>query len=179
MTVADDIKKEGYNKFTNYSLFPYNCISYLIDDDESEIIWKLLYYNTPDAWGKSNLTKSQKGGLIYAGQADQTLYRVFLDTGMDDAWTKQSCLIRISPLELFPRDYVVGSIRIGVEVYAHFDINHLTNYTTRVDSITEHIISAFNGQVVEGLGRLYFHKTTTVGRLPFKGKATIFNNWIA
>ena len=186
----EDLIKEGYNKFTDYPLFAYNCVAYLVNDSESELIWKLLYYNDNNAWKNDsahpNLTKAQKGALIYNGSAEETDYRVFLDFGMDNPWDIEACQIRISPVSINPSNYVIGNIAMGLEVYCHYKINTLSNYQTRIDTITQLFIKAFNGQSIEGVGKLYFDaranrmcNTVLIGHIPFKGKRTTMCNWIA
>lgn len=181
----DDTKSE-YNKFTEFPNIAYNCVSYLIDSNE--LLWKLFYYNDPDAWKstKANLTKKQKADLIYDGKKKETDCRVFFDSGQDDSWLSEVCLMRIFPLELYPTNHVYGNISIGIEVYSHFKINTLSNYQTRVDLATQQIISTFNGQMVGGLGRMYFDdyytsgmKVFTLGKTPYKGKGIILCNYIA
>ena len=47
----------GSTAYAKYGIIPtlsYNAISYLINNNE--LIWKLLFYNTPEAWNETNLT---------------------------------------------------------------------------------------------------------------------------
>lgn len=180
--------KESYNKFEQYPLFSYNCVSYLINDSHSELLWKLLYYNDPNAWKSDDqhpdLTKNQKGALIYAGQQNQEDFRVFLDMGMDNAWTQEACMIRISPYQVYPTRKPIGLVTMAFEVYCHFKLNTLSNYQTRIDTVTQLIISALNGQNIEGIGRLFFDlgasrqcRSILVGQIPFRGRRTIMCNW--
>jgi hypothetical protein len=183
MTATYDDRKEQYNKFTSFDSISYNCISYLMQNNET--IFKLLKYTSPDAWNKSNLTQAQKGALIYNG-GNIGNARIFLDQGLDDAITEEICILRVSPLDLDPTNYIYGNVVIGFEVYAHYKTNHLNNYKTRLDMITQQIIETFNGSDVgNGIGRLYFDsyrnpkcRTRTIGSIPFKGKATTMCNWI-
>ena len=188
--MTEDLRKYSYNKFEDYPLFAYNCISYLIDDSESELFWKLLYYEDAHAWKADtdhpNLTKKQKSNLIYAGQQNQEDFRVFLDLGMDNAWTKEACIVRISPYHILPFNQPIGSISMAFEVYCHFKMNTLSNYQTRIDSVTQLAISALNGQNISGIGRLYFNlrasnqcKSILMGQIPFRGRRTILSNWVA
>ena len=182
-----DGRIESYNKFELYPLMAYNCIDYLVNNNES--IFKLLYYTDAEAWKSDSLhpdlTRSQKINLIYAGQPDETKYRIFLDFGMDNPWTVQACLIRISPAELHPTNHIRGNVSMVFEVYSHFAMDHLSNFTTRIDSVTQQFLEVFNGREVGGLGRLYFDaratnrcRTLLSGKIPFKGKTTIMCNWI-
>ena len=179
-------RKDSYNKFTDYPELSYNCISYLVNNEE--VLWKLLKYADMNAWkadtSHPNLTKSQKGALIYSGQPDETNYRVFMDVGQDIAWTSECCFIRISPVELSPTNYVYGNVTMAFEVYSHYKINHLSNYKTRIEMVTQRLIELFNGEEIDGLGRLYFDhmanprcRTVAIGQIPYKGKVTMMCNW--
>jgi hypothetical protein len=181
---TEDSRKDIYNKFTNLPNLSYNCLSYLIEQDES--IWKLLKYNDPDAWNKPDLTKEEKGLLIYDGSPNETDFRVFLDVGQDNSWNIQATVLRVSPIQLYPTNHIYGNVSIAFEVYSHFRLNHLSNYTTRIDTIVQKIIEVFNGSEIGGLGRLYFDarannrsKMIDIGKIPYKGKVVVMCNWIA
>ena len=184
----ETLRKESYNKYSQYPLFAYNCVSYLIDDDDSELLWKLLYYNDVNAWKSDtdheDLTKTEKAALIYAGQMNQEDFRVFLDTGMDNAWTKEACLLRVGPYNIVPGLQTIGSVSIIFDVYCHYKLNMLSNYQTRIDTVTQQVIEALNGQTIAGIGRLYFNsrasrqcKSVPIGQIPFRGRRTIMCNW--
>jgi hypothetical protein len=179
-----DLRKDSYNKFEALPLFSYNCISYLIDHEE--MLFKLLKYNDFDCWNKPNLTRAEKGALVYDGSPDETKFRVFMDVGADNSWLVEACILRISPLTITPTNYIYGNVSMGFEIYSHYKINQLSNYMTRIDYATQRIIEVMNGAEVEGLGRLYFDrramggsKSIPIGAIPFRGRATIMCNWIA
>ena len=173
MSINLDMRKEQYNEISILSSLSENCISYLIDNDDE--IWKLLYYNTNDCWKQPNLTKEQKSSLIYGGQPNETDFRVFMDIGADNTWTIQACILRISPGTITPDSYVVGSLGVAFEIYAHYKINHMSNLKTRIDYGSQRIYEIFNGADVPGVGRLYFDKkarSLPIGGVPFKGRGT-------
>ena len=178
----DDTTKTVYNKFELFPELSYNCITYLLENNTT--IWKLLKYPTSDAWNLPDLTSTEKRDLIYAGQTNINDYRVFQDSGADDSILFEACFLRISPLELYPRNYIVGNVTMGFEVYCHYKINTMSNYRTRVDTIIQSIIASLNGQEVGGLGRLYFDakanprcKVLPIGSIPYRGKGLIMCNW--
>ena len=191
--MANDLRKDFYNEFSQYPIFAYNCIAYLINDanDENlELLWRLLYYNDNNAWKEDsdhpNLTVDQKRALIYNGEQDPQNYRVFMDTGMDNAIEDEICLIRISPFEIVPIQQGIGSVSMAFEVYCHYKINTLSNHQTRIDTITQLMIGALNGEPIEGVGRLYFNsrasrqcRSVPIGQIPFRGRRTIMCNWTA
>jgi hypothetical protein len=170
--MVDTIQSE-YNKYTNLPLLSYNCIKYLMDNNE--IIWKLLKYNDSKALEKTNLTSLEKASLIYNGQANVNDFRVFSDFGQDDSILSESTILRISVLEVLPSNYVYGHVTMGLEIYAHYKINMLNNYATRIETIVQQLLEVFNGAEVPLLGRLYFDPKTRssvslIGAIPFKGK---------
>jgi hypothetical protein len=179
-----DFNAQSYNKYTYLPQLSANCINYLIENDDE--VWKLLYYTDANAWDETALTKTQKRALIYDGSTDITKFRVFMDSGQDDSFLKEVCLLRICPIELNPTNYVYGNVIMAFEVYAHYKINQLSNYTTRIDSIAQKIIEVFNGAEKGGLGRLYFDaraysrtRAFVIGAIPFKGKAILMCNFLA
>ena len=179
-----DSTKLSYNAYTEYPNLSYNTISYLMDNNE--LIWKLLYYNDSEAWNQSNLTHAQKAGLVYNGSPDETKYNVFMDTGQDYAWTRETTVLRIFPAELIPENYVFGQVMMGFEIYSYYKLNHLSNYQVRVDVIVQQLIEVLNGAEIGGLGRLYFdakasprNRAIVIGQLPWKGKGLLMSNHMA
>jgi hypothetical protein len=165
----------AYSKLTGFKFFSYNVINYLIDNNEE--IWKLLYYNDIDAWDKANTTIAQKRSLIYAGQPDETLYRVFMGEKQINSWINEACILRIFPHSVIPENRTVNTTVMVFDVYCHYRINTMSNYTTRIDSVVEELISTLNGSNIGGLGRLTFNaaiaksdKVYESGQAPFGGK---------
>jgi hypothetical protein len=165
----------AYSKLSGYKFFSYNIINYLIDNNEE--IWKLLYYNESDAWERTNLTLSEKRSLIYAGQPDETLYRVFMSEKQVNAWVNEACILRIFPHSTVPENRTVNTTMMVFDIYSHYRINTLSNYTTRIDTAVEELISTLNGSNIGGLGRLTFNATVAKadkiyesGQAPFGGK---------
>lgn len=175
---------EAYNKFSAFSKLSYNCISTLMA--ENELVWKLLKYTSSDAWKKPNLTQQEKASLIYSGQEDSSKYRVFMDGKQPDVLMGEISMIRIMPSYAVGINRTVGYIEVKMQVFSHYKINHLTNYTTRVDLITEELLSVFNGANVGGLGLMAFSKMIDdssrlfeIGQIPFGGKEIIFATYSA
>lgn len=163
-----------YESMTNLS---YKIIEHLMTNPDAEIIWKLLKYNDADAYSRPNLTADEKAKLIYNGEAILSNYNVFFDYMMDDAEDEMKTLLRIYPAEIYPQNRVTGICTINIEVFTHGKINHLSNYTTRVDVIIQTLLKVLNGADVGGVGVLFFDnqasrydKVQTIGQKPFKGK---------
>jgi hypothetical protein len=185
LPVNDPRNREGYNLYPDYDTFPYQCIDFLINNNE--MIWKLLKYNTPDAWKKSNLSSSEKRDLIYNAQEDSSLYRVFMDTGQSDVVTGEQSILRISNYAIYPENRTVSTMSMMFEIYSHYKINHLNNYKVRVDVIIGELLKTFNGvDVGAGIGRLNFDRLGNINdrmingsQIPFKGKWIIMGNKLA
>jgi hypothetical protein len=162
--------------FNGYDEIPYQIINHLMDNNE--LIWKLLKYDYADAYLQPDLTKSEKAKLIYNGEEITTNFRVFMDVGQPDAVTKEMTLLRISHWHISPKSRTVGIITLSFQVYAHYKINHLSNYKTRNDVIVNELIKTMNGvQIKGGLGVLYFDgkreltdRMIVTGQIPFIGK---------
>jgi len=179
-------KDESYNNFETLPSIAYNCVTYLMDNDEE--IWRMLAYSDAEALNPnahSNLTVEQKKSLIYNGEDDITSYRVFMDMGMDDAWKQEAAMLRISPVMIMPDNYVHGKSAMSFEVYSHFKVNHLSNYTTRSLSIMQRLLEVYNGADISGIGRLFFDrkasslcKIVPIGRIPYKGYGLIMCNFL-
>lgn len=179
--MANRVNEGSYAIYTLLSKISYNCYEYLMNNNQ--LIWKLLKHDQADAWNMPDLTVEEKAALIYKGQDDLTEARAFLDVGQPDVWTKEICIIRISPHTIFPDNRVVGNLSVIFEVFSHYKINHLTNYTVRTDVITQQFIETFNGINIGGVGRLFFDRLGSYdnrmevgGQLPFKGRWLIMSN---
>ena len=178
---ANEINAGSYAQFEGFDSFAYRCVEYLLNSDE--VIWKLLKYNEPDAWKRADLTQEEKGALIYKGQDDTSAFRVFLDYGQPDVNVQEVCMLRVAPSNIFPDNRTVGTISINFEVYCHYKINHLSNYKTRIDMISQRLLQVFNGAVIEGMvGKLFFdglgsqlNRSEIGGQLPFKGRWIVFS----
>lgn len=173
------IGQDAYNEFPQFSEVSYNAIQLMMETNE--MIWKLLKYTDPDAWNKPNLTQEEKGALIYNGQQDTSQYRVFMDSKQPDVVTGEISMVRIMPYYALGLNRTVGLIEVSMEVYSHYKINHLSNYKTRIDIITEELLKTFNGADINGIGLLSFNqmgdqssRLFSTGQIPFGGKQIIF-----
>lgn len=175
----------GQDAYANFEAFPqisYNCIRYLMENNE--LVWKLLKYSDPDAWNKADLTPEEKAALIYSGQEDTSEYHVFMDRKQPDVLVKEISLLRICPYYAVGINRTIGVIEVSMEVFAHYKINHMSNYQTRIDTITGELLKLFNGADIGGLGNLFFDKFIDpsarlfeAGQIPFGGKQIIFSTF--
>lgn len=144
--------QDAYASYPDLELHPYKLVNHFMDN--SEIAWKLMRYDDADAWKKPNLTKTEKGLLIYSGDEDIGKYRVFTDQGQSDAFVAEACIVRMGIHSVFQENRTIGTIYYFFEVFSHYKINHLSNYTNRVDVITKEFIRVFNGATLMGIGQL-------------------------
>lgn len=182
--MTNGVGSDAYNQYSGLSDYPYNCIAHMMENNE--MIWKLLNYNDSDAYKENDLTKEEKGSLVYDGSDKETDFRVFMDQGQSDAWIKESCVLRISIFRVIPDNRTVGTVKMLFEVYSHYKINHLSNYKTRIDLICEELLKTFNGSEVGGMGKFFYNVTednsqtlSQSGQVPFKGKKIIMSAKIA
>lgn len=169
--------KNAYATYPQLPEMSYKIIENLITNPDAEIIWKLLKYPDKDAWKKENLTKAEKAAMIYGGEANQDEYNVFLDYFMDEATNKEKSFLRIYPSYVLPTNRTYGICCISIEVFIHSQINHLSNYTTRLDTIIQKLLEILNGSDIGGVGVLFFDSSVTnlcriapTGEKPYKGK---------
>lgn len=187
MTTSNlDQTQSSYNKYEYFPQVSYNITKYMMSNNE--LIWKLISYTDPHAYKNDsahpNLTTVQKSALIFDGVKPETDCRIFFDVAQDDAWTTQVAFLRISPVELVPTNYVYGNMSIGFEIYCHYRNNMLSNYSTRLDMITQQILETLNGaDLGAGVGRLNFDarassrsRMSIIGSIPYKGHLIIMNN---
>lgn len=178
--ITPNIGDTAYNTFSQYAKFSYNCISYLMNNNE--LIWKLLKHTEPNAWSLANLSYAEKAAMIYAGQEDASQYNVFMDIKQPDVFTKETSLLRIAPYYAAGRNRTIGVVEMSMEIFSHQKINHMSNYQTRVDTIVGELLRTFNGTNIGGLGLLNFDKLAdqnarmiNAGQMPFGGKQIIFS----
>jgi hypothetical protein len=180
MTTSRIIGQEAYADFRIFSSLSYNCIKYMMLNNE--LIWKLLKYSDPDAWDKPDLTQTEKAALIYSGQQDTSEYHVFMDGKQPDVLVKEIALLRIMPYYAVGLNRTLGYIEVSMEVFSHYKINHMSNYQTRIDTIVAELLTIFNGSDMGGIGLLNFDKMAdqsarlfSAGQIPFGGKQIIFS----
>lgn len=183
-TLTQDIGEYAYNDFQNFNMISYNCIKIMMDNNE--LIWKLLKHKTPDAWNKENLIQEEKANLIYAGQQDSSKFNVFMDGKQPDVLVEETTLVRIMPQYAVGLNRTIGLVQVSMEVFSHYKINHLSNYTTRIDTITGELLALFNGTNVGTLGLLAIDKMVDqssrlfqAGQIPFGGKQIVFATYSA
>lgn len=183
------LMEQDYNQLTLLPDIPYKIVAYILENND--LVWRLLAYNDSDAWKNDsnhpNLSKADKGLLVYDGIRTVDECRVFLTTGLDYATTNQISMLRISLYDVTPTNHILASFSIAVEVYCHFQVSTLSNYQPRDLAIIQSVIETINGvDQIGGIGRIYFDasqnprsKITTIGNSPFKGKLALLCSQVA
>lgn len=181
---TQNIGEYAYSDFKGFNQISYNCIKYLMDNNDS--VWKLLKYKDPDAWNKPALTQKEKSELIYAGQQDSSKYNIFMDGKQPDVLVEECTLVRIMPNYAMGLNRTISLMEVSMEVFSHYKINHLSNYTTRVDTITAELLALFNGTNMGTLGLMAIDRMLDqssrlfqAGQIPFGGKQIIFATYSA
>lgn len=171
---------EAYNKYTQLPNFSYRIIEHLMTNEKAEVLWKLIKYNDADAYNKPNLTQEEKAALIYKGIGTQDEYSVFLDYMSTDSEYTVKTILRVYPGNTIPKTRTTGIQGINIEVFVEFTINHLADYTTRVDRIVQILLDVLNGADIGGVGQLFLDasatsmcRISTIGVSPFKGKQIV------
>lgn len=172
--------REAYNKYTQVPNFSYKIIEHLMTNEKAETLWKLIKYNDANAYDKPNLTQEEKAALIYKGVGTQDEFSVFLDYMSTDANYTVKTILRIYPGDTTPVTRTTGIQGINIEVFVEFTINHLADYTTRVDRIVQILLEVLNGADIGGVGQLFLDESashmcriSTIGVSPFKGKQIV------
>lgn len=170
----------AYNKYSQVPNFSYKIIEHLMTNEKAEMLWKLIKYNDVDAYDKPNLTQEEKAALIYKGVGTQDEFSVFLDFMTTDAKYTTKTILRIYPGDVTPISRTTGIQGINIEVFVEFTINHLADYTTRVDRIVQILLDVLNGADIGGVGQLFLDasasrlcRISTIGVSPFKGKQIV------
>lgn len=166
-----DMERLAYNKFTGFSNLCYNILGYLMVNNEN--LWKLLYYDRPDALDQPNLTLGQKRELIYQGSGDSEKYKVFRCPYIDDAITSETSQLRVYALTVRPENRSVSVIDFALDCITHTKLSELEGAQSRVERMVEEILGTLNGQEIDGVGKLFFDAS----RAAYDGaRNEIFNN---
>ena len=150
--------------------------------DTDEEIWKILKYNDPDCLNKPNLTKAEKTSLIYKGEPDESTFKVFFAEGEINAFNQESSILRIFLYSIFPENRTVSTITLAFDMFSHFRTQHLSDYSTRTERMSQIIFKTFNGEQIPEVGQMFFDilgnkeaRDYPQGQIPFKGKRALLS----
>lgn len=170
----------AYNKIPLLPYYAYNCVRHLMGANEE--IWKLLKYNDPDCLSKSNLTNSEKADLIYKGEPDESQFKVFFDEGQIDAIITESTIMRIFLYSIFPENRTISTVTLAFDLFSHYRTNHMSNYATRTEYMSQIVLQVFNGEQIPEVGQMFFDvlgnkeiRDYGQGQIPFRGKRLLLS----
>lgn len=170
----------AYNKLPNLPFYPYNCVAHLLRTDED--MWKILRYNDPDCLNKPNLTMTEKTNLIYKGEPDESIFRLFLADGEINAFVSEASILRIFIYSVYPENRTVATVTIAFDLFSHFRTQSLNDYTSRTERMSEIILRRFNGEQIPDVGQMFFDvlgnkeiRDFGQGQIPFRGKRLLLS----
>ena len=144
----DHVEENGvFAKFNNLPILQYNIAKCLFTNED---LWKLLYYDTPNALFKDNLTPKLKSSLIYNIQGeiyptDMSMFKVFLNDVSDDMWPKMSSVLRIYVSTITPTTRTNGTMCFDIDVLTHTKIGMLQNNLSRKVCLMSNVLGTLNG----------------------------------
>lgn len=170
----------AYNKIPLLPFYAYNCVAHLLKTDED--IWKMLKYNDADCLNKPNLTLTEKTSLIYKGEPDESIFRVFMADGEINAFVSEATILKIFLYSIFPENRTVSTVTLAFDLLPHFRIQHLNDYTTRSERMSEIILRRFNGEQIPEVGQMFFDimgnkeiRDYGTSQIPFRGKRLLLS----
>lgn len=170
----------AYFKGEKIPFYSYNCVAYLMNQNED--VWKLLKYNDSDCLNKPNLTPSEKSALIYKGEPDESIFRMFLADGEINAFVSEATIMRIFPYSIYPENRTVSTVTLAFDLFTHFRIAHLNDYSTRIERMSQIVLSTFNGEQIPDVGQMFFDvmgnkeiREFGQGQIPFRGKRILLS----
>lgn len=176
------VEEDGvYAKFNNFPYFQKKILEYLFPDED---FWKLLYYLTPNALDKQNLTTVQKQSLVYRSlnntyPQNTTNYRVFLNDLSDDLWPEESAIVRITLSTIVPENKTKGTLTFDIDVLTHIKIDTLDSDRSRKVCLLSNILGTLNGADIKGvgLGKLAFSRQSSYEDKAILGSMTNGKNY--
>ena len=153
--------KAQYNKFLSMPYIPFRIVMALLENDN---FCKLLYYNTPDALSKPNLTMAQKRQLIWDGQDNMEDYNIFLTNVQPNEEIENRTIVKVYRYNTEPVNNVMATVCYRFDILFGSKIplvkyNGLT--CNRGDVIEMEIMKSLNGEDVAGVGFLQYNDRLT------------------
>lgn len=171
-----------FNRFQNLDGLEWKLVNQLLYSDSkyAENIWKLLYYSTPDALTRDNLTLMQKQSLICVeNDTGETGKRVFITPYINDAWTEQTAHIHIYVDALHSPNHIVSNVHVCIETIVHSKLGTILSDVNEADAnpndshvdgaplvlrknratvLLKNVLALFNGMSIDGIGQLQFNQ---------------------
>ena len=79
----------AFNRFVNLDNIEWHMIMDLVNSESkyARNIWKILKYDTADCLLQDDVSREDRLDLIYTGNGDASVKRVFMTPYVDDGWT--------------------------------------------------------------------------------------------
>jgi hypothetical protein len=175
-----DMDSQAYFKGDKIPFYAYNAVAHMMNVNED--IWKLLKYNDSDCLNKPNLTMSEKAALIYKGEPDESIFRLFLADGEINAFISEATVMRIFTYSIYPENRTASTVTLAFDLFTHFRVSHLNDYSTRTERMTQIVLEVFNGEMIPDVGQMFFDvmgnkeiRDYGQGQIPFKGKRLLLS----
>lgn len=164
--ISNDNAFEAINDFEDLPLVPNKIIAILLDDDseQAENFWKLLYYSTPDALSKDNLTEDEKLSCIWENQPLENEYHIFnkplIGSALDTAESQtQLRLYRDTNNPVSGIESLVNIIAIFLTNEKESMVRYKSCLVERTDVMESLFLNVMNGRDIGlGTGVLKFDK---------------------
>lgn len=180
-----DYNNLAFNRFPNLESIEDRIIYYLISPNKknsmdlywTQIIWKLIAYNEPNALSLPLPEYKDIVKLVSRPKAPQTNSRIFRSPHFEDAWGEQSSLIKVYVDSIVANNAQYATVNIGIDIIVHnklIDVNvpeddnstvldivdgveYKIEYESRVTLLTKAVLFLLNGAEVAGVGKLQFN----------------------
>lgn len=174
--------KPKFNSYDQLPYIPYKLVEELAKSEESDNIFKLLYYKEYDALSQPSLTFEQKMDMIWCNQDEEENYNIFLKPLVVNEIVDATTQLRIYKSDINPTDNMMSVVCYefdfvtGAKI-AMVDYNGIP--CPRIDVLETEVLKSLNGKDTLGVG--YFQFNTELSRLcrerlAFSNGKTFFGN---
>lgn len=146
---------QAYNRFDNLDGIDSRVISYLLsyrgknqkEQDQVNVLRKLIYYQDPDALSQKIPTAEQIGDLISDGATKQDEKRIFRSPYLDDSLDVRGSLLKVYIDSIIPENTMVAVVNVAIEVISNVEDIDIIVPTPDEDENSEEVGYQGNGNV--------------------------------
>ena len=163
----------GTNKLFSYKVDKVDLvINFIINQliNESEDIWKLLKYNTPDALSEDVLTRTEKLELIDKGDISVSPFDIKIKlVPYNNGQILKKAMTEIRIIDYRTMFNSVDSVEqyYQIQLLTHYSLWTLENGLLRCNVIKKELVKALNQERVDGV----------IGTLSFDGTSSQLQYW--
>ena len=92
--------------------------------------------------------------MVYTGADEASDKKVFLFPFVDDAWKERSARLDIYVDDILPKDQVVSTVLIGIDIIVHNKINNITNLSMEDNPAEVQVLYDKDGKPLEEDGEV-------------------------